>query len=517
MALEQWAFEEIERDRPVDEMIEDVLCGHQSGAVLSIAVMLALSQYRLSAVTLPLATSQMIWKWDIARLISDRSGETNLIGFMKPADFPHVEAVRASNQRKERRLEVRLLANLFVLSGDEQLRESAQAAIKAFPENLPFGFQEEADDQGHVAELRRTAEIWSEMGKIENYAMTPAPDGSGVYIEMHSPRAADPDVVAVQERQTRVHGQLTLLNWVSQTLEKKAVADSLTVAEAIEQAKPIDKSDLFDIPHETADPDGMDQSAVAGVAAVALLLGGELGDAELVWAQDAVFRAAEMPERRDALWFAGSKLLYHPCVYAVSGLKGLICRDVDPRASKHALLRLGGHPLEEVSHTAIGAALELWETDAQLAWAALNLGIRISTASRHAMPSAYGYDRTTQPDRISAAVEAAIVELDHEEPRLSLEPVPAAWVFAPFSEQVGMPSRKHRQPEPVWRDPDEFLRWDFLPKVLAHVPIGAAWPTGCGVRPSCRGAMRSSTGRTSGSILLGKSPARTAGIDTRRS
>jgi hypothetical protein len=171
---------------------------------------------------------------------------------------------------------------------------------------------------------------------------------------------------------------------------------------------------------------------------------------------------------------AGSKLIYHPCVYAVSGLEGLICRGIDPRASKHALLRLGGHPLEEVSHTAIGAALELWETDAQLAWAALNLGIRISTASRHAMPSAYGYDHTTQPDRISAAVEAAIEELDRAEPRLSLEPVPAAWVFAPFSEQAGMPGRLGRKLESVWRDPDEFLRWDFLPKVLAHVPIGAA-------------------------------------------
>ena len=474
MALEQWAFGEIERGHRVDEVIECVLQGHQSCAVLSIAVILALSRRRLSAVTLPLATSQMIWKWDIARLISDRSGETNLIGFIRPADLPHAEAVRASNQRKERRLEVRSLASLFVLSGDEHLREAAQAAIKAFPKNLPLGFREEADDQQHVAELRRTAEIWSEMGKIENYAVTPAPDGSGVYIEMRSPTAADPDVVAVQERQARIHGQLTLLNWVNQSLEETAVEVSLSVAEAIAQAKAIDKPDLFDIPHETADPDGTDQSAVAGVAAITLLFGGELGDAELVWAQKVVFRAAGTPEKRDASWFAGSKLLYHPSVYAVSGLEGLIRKGIDLRASKHALLQLGGHPLEEVSHTAIGAALGLWETDAQLAWAALNLGIHISTASRHAMPSAYGHDHSTQPDRISAAVSAAIEELDQAEPRLSLEPVPPAWVFAPFPEQAGMPGRKRHNSKPVWRDADEFLRWDFLPKVLARVPIVAA-------------------------------------------
>ena len=63
MALEQWAFGEIDRGRAVDEVIEDVLRGHQSCAVLSIAEMLALSRRRLSAVTLPLATSQTIWKW----------------------------------------------------------------------------------------------------------------------------------------------------------------------------------------------------------------------------------------------------------------------------------------------------------------------------------------------------------------------------------------------------------------------------------------------------------------------
>ena len=37
-----------------------------------------------------------------------------------------------------------------------------------------------------------------------------------------------------------------------------------------------------------------------------------------------------------------------------------------------------------------------------------------------------------------------------------------------------MPGRRQHDPKPVWRDPDEFLRWDFLPKVLDQVPIGAA-------------------------------------------
>ena len=70
-------------------------------------------------------------------------------------------------------------------------------------------------------------------------------------------------------------------------------------------------------------------------------------------------------------------------------------------------------------------------------------------------------------------VAAALAEVDEAEPRTALEALPEAWVFAPFPETEGRPVRGGRQ-ELVWRDPDIFLRWDFLPKVLAHIPITAA-------------------------------------------
>ena len=67
MALETWAFNEVEQGRNVDDVIRDVLEGHQSSAVLNIAVALALSRNTISPTTQPLATSQKIWEWDIAR------------------------------------------------------------------------------------------------------------------------------------------------------------------------------------------------------------------------------------------------------------------------------------------------------------------------------------------------------------------------------------------------------------------------------------------------------------------
>jgi hypothetical protein len=80
-------------------------------------------------------------------------------------------------------MEVRWLAQLFVLNSDETLGTAAQKAIQAFPDVLPFEYEEEKQDREHVASLARTAEIWSHIGDIETYSASRAPGGSGIIIQ----------------------------------------------------------------------------------------------------------------------------------------------------------------------------------------------------------------------------------------------------------------------------------------------------------------------------------------------
>jgi hypothetical protein len=472
MALEHWAFREVGGGRPVDDVIRDVVDGHQSCAVLSIAVSVALQARRVSAATLPLVTSQRIWTWDIARHASESDVDSNLIGFRDASDRKHMEAVRAANQRERRAMDVRWLAQLFVVSNNDELRTNAQTAIKAFVTDLPYDYEEDKQDVEHTASLRRTAEIWSEWGKLENYVATPAPDGSGTYIRVENPTAFDPDVVEVIQRTVRMNDQIKLLNWVWDSLKTERISDKLPLSEAVERAKRIQRPGLFAELHGEVNDASMDRSAVAGVGAVVLLCGGNVDTSDRNWAKTIVFEAHATPEKRDRRgWFAGSKHLHHPCLFAVSGLEGLVRQGVDVREAERGLLRLAGHPLEEVSEKAIGAALSLWQVDARFAWAALNLGVRISTGSKRVRPSAFGYDHTTEPDRMDVAVDAAIQELESSELSASLLAVPPAWVFAPRAPRGDVIDDDAGIREPVWRDPDEFLRWDFLPKVLARIPI----------------------------------------------
>ena len=89
----------------------------------------------------------------------------------------------AGNTRVSRKTELRSIASICVLRGGE-LGERASAAIVAFTEDLPFNYEEEREHADHISALRRTAEIWAEVGKRENYRATPIEDGSKVMIEM---------------------------------------------------------------------------------------------------------------------------------------------------------------------------------------------------------------------------------------------------------------------------------------------------------------------------------------------
>jgi hypothetical protein len=468
MALEKWAFEEIGRGRNVDEVIRDVVSGHDACAVLCIAAVVAMENNHVSEATLPIATSQRLWHWDIQRLVGGESS-ANLIGFMRPNDLPHAQAVRASNDRASRRFDIRWLAQLFVVTADDKLREAAHKAIQSFPDVLPFDYEEESGNDERVASLKRTAEIWCEVGKIENYRATSAPDGSGTVITVENPTAADPDVVEAAQRSARMNERFGVVMWVSDSLEKQIVSPKLPLNEAIERAKALDRRDLYAAPHNSMDMN-MDQSVVAGVAAVVARYVENPGPALLEWSAAILFRAYQTKEKRDELWFAGSALLHHPCLFSVPGLEGLVRHGLKAQEAKAALLTLAGHPLEAVSEAALSACLSLWDYDANLAWIALNLGIRLSTGSHDEAISAFGYDHTTEPKRVGAAVQVALNELKSGKTIETVQALPAPWVFAPpRAEQSFSLGRKNEQA--IWRDPDEFLRWDFLPKIFPKTPI----------------------------------------------
>ncbi len=475
MALQSWAFAERVNGRELDDILKDVVSEHESTAALNIAAALLLNENHVSATALPLVTSQALWHWDIHRLVNDGSG-TNLLGFTKSTDRKHVAAIQALNAYPPRFSQLKSLATLFVLSGEEVLREESRRAILDFPNALPFQSEGEKLLPERISELRKTAELWAEMGRMENYSAKKMDDGSGILIEHQNPKAADPDIAAGLARGEKNNRQLALLNWVLGSFEKKSVGPALSPTEAIRQAKERDSAELYLRPRIKAYDDGMfdamEQAVVAGVAAIATLYGGDLGTEEQAWCRDVLFRASRTEEEKDELWFSGSHLLEHPCLFAARGLAGVIKRDLNDQEAAESLLMLAGHPLEQISEEAIASAMSLWNLHPSLAWIALTLGTKLSIGSHNAPISAFGYDHSTEPERIDSAIDEAIDSLKTDAGREPLPNPPAPWVLAPPRRRTGFTEDDPLVPKaPQWRESDTFLRWDFLPKILKNVPV----------------------------------------------
>ena len=114
-----------------------------------------------------------------------------------------------------------------------------------------------------------------------------------------------------------------------------------------------------------------------------------------------------------------------------------------------------------------------WTVDRKFAWTALDLGLRLSVGHRAGRPSPYGYDHTSNRRAMGTAFEAALRRLKARRSNVTLPALPAAWERStPTDTTTVVRPRSRRTPQGTgWREPETFLRWDFLPKVLSGVPI----------------------------------------------
>lgn len=507
MALESWALGQLKNGRDLDEVLREVLEGHESVAPLGVAVSLISDARKATPAGAAIVGSARLWSWDLVRLQHDQSSlPPNTIGLGRFGMDEGVKALLASNSLAIRRWSLRDLAMLFVLSADQPLAEAVRKAIQAFEENPPVDFQEQLEDPVGLADAKRTAQIWSKIGDPATYEMTEMQDGTGIQVAHANPHQKDPDVVAVLERTYAMNEAAGLMLWAKDCFDANGISGRMPLEQALATAQKLDRPDLFNQPQD-AGTATMTQGGVAGVAAAILRFGNAGDDGVVTWAHQIVRRAAVTVGPADAM--PQAIIPDHPCIYAAYGLATLVKSGRVAEAEREGLLMLALHPIEMVSAAALSEAMGCWATDRKFAWTALELGLRLSIGHRPERISAYGYDHTSNRKAMAAAYQAAIRRLNSRRKDFTLPPVPAAWerVIDPIGTRSGRarwkssvglafrhltsylvfpsagrpfgPSRfaawldriLHLQQSVDWREPTPFLRWDFLPKVLDRIPI----------------------------------------------
>jgi hypothetical protein len=408
MALEDWCFAELERGRPVDDVIRQIVEGNQCVAILGVAVLLALHMNQVSETVFPLVTAQRLWHPDQYRMLQDLSGAVlHLAGFTKKTDLPHVDAIKASNARPARKQQLRWLVPLYVLSKD--FGERTRAAIRAFKDNLPFQFEEQRSDPASRENLMQQAREYAELEDLANYRVRQLPDREGLVEITHvSPSASEPENLAKAERASLSLQQGNLWVFASKAFDNGRVDDAAKMQAAIELARKLDSDSLFTQSAGDEEQE-MRRAAVAAIAAMMLAFRDGRNDEELIWARGVLKRAIGAPEIRSQFWSSQSVIPWDPGIFAARGLGADLRWRTAAEGAALELLSLVAHPLEMVSFVALGQTGTLWNFDAKLEWAALRLALTLCHIEPAGQLDQRGPNNPLHtPERARAALDAAV-------------------------------------------------------------------------------------------------------------
>lgn len=475
MVLERWAIAQLDANRPLDEVLQQLLDGHTSIGILGIAVHLALRAKQVSPTTLALLSSVRLWRLDIQRVEQEQQLQSaGLIGFeLRGTDSAHRQAVADSNHITSRGLELRDMVPLFVLGGNVSLRDTCREALDNFRSRLEFTYQEEEQDLEHVAKLRRTAELWSELGHAENYTTEAIPGRDDVIrISMSSPQHEAPDVQAALQQYAEVARESQLWLWVDKSFTSQTWAPGFSVDEAVECARALEEGITSGRLTPLMASFRPTEGAIAGTAAAVICFAETSGDNE-AWSRAIIERFRVAHDELSDDTFGGSVIPWHPKIFVAHALAARIGSGHEHSGDREALYRLIAHPLDVVSFAALAGVVRCWERDARFTWCGLNLGLRL--AQLVSIRNTYQLDvdsrRQVDAERRAVALDVALDEYRSQGPLPACVRPRPSWIE--IGQDADHPQASFREREDGWRRTDDVWDGQYAAKVLQIVPVTA--------------------------------------------
>lgn len=476
MALEDWAFSELDSGRPIDEIIHQIVEGNSCIAVLGVAAMLSITVDEVTVNTAVLVTSQRLLAADNDRMKNDFQSEANLIGFMNPLiDRPHVEAIKAANGRPIRRKQLAWILPRFVFT-QGSIGEKTREALLNFENNLPYQYEEHQNVPEIRDYLSKQAAELAEMAVLENYqAYRVEENPDQIVVEHVSPSANKPENIAKVEKASRRMEELRLWSWASKSFESGGISDGFTISNAIATAQQLDTKELFTSVADDNEEEltAMNRGAVAATAALTLNFRDDCSEDDLAWARDVVIRALNLPESLGPTWIPSSRIPWHHAIYAAKGLAADIRFGTAGVQDALQLLNLVCHPLEDVSLIAVEEACKLWANDKKLSWAALSLAFSLCTyRSRREGPSMpYGGGMHSQ-DEAENILSSVLDAYENERDWTPLPLPPPPWVRV---EEGGNGRKRKRgkasEDSELWAEPDVSWNSKYAAEILKRIPL----------------------------------------------
>jgi hypothetical protein len=379
MALEDWAFSQLESGCEPDEIVKELVTGHESAAVLGIALGILLENYSTTPVALQMVSCQRLWAFDQARWENDLTSTAyaNEMGASSNRyDTTHLQALKRLNARPSRKKSIKDLCSAFVLTKEEEAMELKQR-LEKFPEELPYTHLGQDSNIELTEFLRRRAEEWAAYADPATYRIVESEDGDLVGV-VRPP--SDEQASRGEEASDRLEdwgAGIQLMNKSIECLESGTM-NSETETRILTEAQGIDTEDLFSTEYDAGDPGCFRASGVAAAAAAILNTGSDSDLKGTSWAIDVAFRASRVLSASISYSSADAPADKRPETFAARALAAIVQRNLSRcDEAKEELVRLSFNFYRGVSLTALTSAASCWQVDSKFSSDAIALAFKM--------------------------------------------------------------------------------------------------------------------------------------------
>ena len=464
LALTYWAHKSLDSGRELDDLIQQVVGGHESWTVLGLACSLALQRFQATEGVLPLITTQRLWHADLQRQVNELSWDINFFGI-----DPHHRMTKDQREafdylkaRRFRTSSIRELSYAFVLTDVENLRAKLKADLETFPQNLPFNYEEERGNETYSASLLETAKIWAKEGDAANYKVEAAPDQPDMAIvSFQDPEPVPEELERKRQASANTLGEYNVVGWVNTSLERRAPDPRWKLETVLKFARSRDSADLLIAEDRSGKAT---QACVASAAAAAIQFGIDPDD--IAWGWAVMARVTAIKDDGDV--FRHSPNPMDPRLYLISTLVYDL-RSGAPRSdSADRLITFAAGENQSIAPTALAGALHLLTASPNLAWAAAVLASELFVIHRPVFRNK-AWDASAQAKHRLAAGQRARTALV-DDGKAQLRAPPPAWVKG----GARRGNRRSANPDEAnWGYPEVDFNAQFAAKVVSHFPVEA--------------------------------------------
>lgn len=470
LALDQWALDQVEAGADAGPLIERIVRGNTSIAVLGIALHVALARPLVSLLNEALVTAQRLWRADIERYVQEASiRSSSQIGFMREHQRKDAMAVEALNTRAVRSDEIRTLATIHVLQTDPEAAKRVREAIRAFAESPDFELEEARNHPGERNRASEQARTFAAWGDVTHYRLVDVPEQP----ERKAIVMVNPIVEELGVRERLKEGQehlraFSLFHWADQSFTDAQIAIGMLLEQGIESARLLDYETLFK-PGRDDEQASMRRGAVAGAAAVVVAFAPN--DAAGGWARGVLSRAAACPEEGGPLWSSVGIVGWHHVIFVARAAAANLRRDPGSRQHATDLLSTLVHPLHNVGLETSGLLASLWDVAPHTCWVGLGLSLDLCIIAPGEIGRNSMHDPGAGGEARQRKLERALALLDR--PPEALPTPPAPWVTTEEDDRrrLDRGADDDGQEHHHWRAADGWWWSDRTGSILAKQPL----------------------------------------------